>query len=763
MAKTKRSAEARNQQLSKEGTRDPSPDDLDSSAPNRSNGAGPSATTNLPALEPGMFINRELSWLEFNRRVLAEAEDPVVPLLERIKFVSIFSTNLDEFFMIRAAGVKRKLTAGISEPGPDGRTASEQYALIHESAQALTNEKYSLFTQTLVPRLQRRGISLTTVDKLKPEQQEALAAYFRRDVFPVLTPQAIDRARRFPHISNESLNLVVILRSQGVSRYARVKIPAVLPRLVRVKTKPDEEPSDRDVTFIWLEDLVCHHLNLLFPGHESVIGYPFHLTRDADIEIDEEDEDAHDLLAVMREMLSERTFGDVVRLCIDPNMPGSVRDWLLDQIGATHRELYMCAGPLALESLRELVRLDRPELKDPQFLPATFAASRSPSDPLAETSAWGTQDIFGLLRSRDVLAHHPYQSFSIITDFLKAASTDPDVVAIKQTLYRIGRDSPLIPALIEARDDDTQVAVLVEVKARFDEENNISWAQQLEHHGVHVAYGVAGLKTHCKLTLVVRREPDGLRRYAHLATGNYNATTARLYEDVGLFTSREDITHDVSELFNVLTGYSEQRDYRQLWVAPNVMRQHFLDAIAREIDAHRRSGTGRLIFKMNALVDRDLIRSLYGASQAGVQIDLIVRGACCLRPGVPGWSENIRVRSIIGRFLEHSRIFYFGNGGDDQLYMGSADLMERNLDRRVEVIFPINDDRIKAHLRDSVLAAYLEDNVSAWTLGSDEIWTLCSAPLEVQRDVQKELMSVYASGGVFGNTIGVGDSEAHQA
>ncbi|CAN5535737.1 polyphosphate kinase 1 [soil metagenome] len=763
MAKSKRSAEVRDQQQSKDGFPPLANNEPQASLTNRSNGVDPAATPNLPVLEPGMFINRELSWLEFNRRVLAEAEDPLVPLLERIKFVSIFSSNLDEFFMIRAAGVKRKLTAGITEPGPDGRNATEQYALIRESAQALTNEKYSLFNKALVPRLKRRGISLTTVEKLKPEQQEALAAYFRRDVFPVLTPQAIDRARRFPHISNESLNLVVILRSRGINRYARVKIPAVLPRLVRVDGKGDEEPSDREVTFVWLEDLVCNHLNLLFPGHESAIAYPFHLTRDADIEIDEEDEDAHDLLAVMREMLSERTFGDVVRLCIDPKMPDSVRDWLLDQIGATHRELYMCAGPLALESLRELVRLERPELKDPPFLPATLALNSSSNEPGLDTSAWGTHDIFGLLRSRDVLAHHPYQSFSIVTDFLKAASTDPDVVAIKQTLYRIGRDSPLIPALIEARDDDTQVAVLVEVKARFDEENNISWAQQLEHHGVHVAYGVAGLKTHCKLTLVVRREADGLRRYAHLATGNYNATTARLYEDVGLFTSREDITHDVSELFNVLTGYSEQRDYRQLWVAPNVMRQHFIDAISREIESHRSSGTGRLIFKMNALVDRDLIRSLYAASQAGVQIDLIVRGACCLRPGVPGWSENIRVRSIVGRFLEHSRIFYFGNGGDDQLYMGSADLMERNLDRRVEVIFPVKDDSIKAHLRDTVLAAYLEDNVSAWSLGNDEIWTLVSAPAEAQRDIQKELMSVYASGDILGDRAGIGDDEVRTA
>lgn len=708
----------------------------------------------LPPLKPELFINRELSWLEFNRRVLAEASDPSVPLLERVKFLSIFSSNTDEFFMIRVAGIKRKITAGISEPGLDGRTPTEQYAAIRTIAQELTHEQSRLFLGKIAPELKRQGITLTTVAALDERAQVELAEYFRRDVFPVLTPQAIDRARRFPHVSNESLNLIVILRSRGVNRYARIKIPAVLPRLARVPSPSHDGVSDRDVTFVWLEDLVARHLDLLFPGHESVNSFPFHITRDADIEIDEDDDEAHDLLAVMREMLSERTFGSVVRLIVDDTMTVSVRDWLLEQVGATERELYISEGPLALENIRELLRLERPELKDPPLLPAPLIRSAPDEDGGVEPNAWGTSDIFGVLRERDVVTHLPYESFNIVSDFLKAASTDPDVVAIKQTLYRIGKDSPLIPALIEARDDDTQVAVLVELKARFDEENNITWAQQLEQYGVHVAYGITGLKTHCKLTLVVRREPDGLRRYAHLATGNYNATTARIYEDIGIFTCREDITHDVSELFNVLTGYSEQDSYRTLWVAPHSLRRHFLNAIAREIAVHRQTGSGRLFFKMNALVDRDLIRALYAASQAGVQIDLIIRGVCCLQPGIPGWSENIRVRSIIGRFLEHSRVYYFANGGNDELYLGSADMMERNLDRRIEVVFPVFDEQIKAHLRDSVLPIYLADNVNAWNLGPDGCWTLVSEDGHPPRDVQRELLALYSCDGVPGQPRG---------
>lgn len=717
-------------------------------------GDGPAEPVlSLPDLTPDLFINRELSWLDFNSRVLAEVADPRVPLLERVKFLSIFSSNMDEFFMIRVAGVKRKIAAGIGDPGPDGRTPTAQYAAIRHRVQSLFNEQSALFLNSIVPALRQEGIALARISELPEDEQDRLKGVFERDVFPILTPQAIDRARRFPHISNESLNLIVVIRSLGGPRFARIKIPAVLPRLIRLPgNEGDDHESDRRATFVWLEDLVAAHLEQLFPGHDQMSAYSFHVTRDSDIELDEDEEEALDLLSLMRELLSERTFGSVVRLVVDTTMPDEVRNWLIEQLGASEREVYVCEGPLALENLRELTRLNRPDLTDPAFVPSTLARviHTDPDEP--EPNSWGTTDIFGLLRERDVLVHHPFQSFSMVADFLRAASTDPDVVAIKQTLYRIGNDSPLIPALIEARDDDTQVAVLVELKARFDEENNITWAQQLEHHGVHVAYGVAGLKTHCKLTLVVRREADGLRRYVHIATGNYNATTARLYEDLGLLTSREAIAHDVSELFNVLTGYSTQEVYRKLWVAPAGMRQQFLDAIAREVEAHRRTGSGRLIFKMNSLVDKDLIRGLYAASQAGVEIDLIVRGVCCLRPGVPGHSENIRVRSVVGRFLEHSRIYSFHNGGDSEIYLGSADLMERNLDRRVEVIFPVEDPAIKTHLRETILDAYLADNVNAWTLCSDGSWRQSTpGPDEPGRDVQQELADFYAGNVVIGD------------
>ncbi len=706
-----------------------------------SNGAEPPlgilTAPNLPALSADLFINRELSWLDFNARVLAEARDPMVPLLERAMFIAIFSSNLDEFFMIRVAGVLRKINAGLSDPSVDGRTPTALYLTIRERTRRLQYEQTATLLKELLPELRRKGIEITRFDAIDDTERDSLTGYFQREVFPVLTPQAIDHARRFPHISNDSISLIVLLRSSGADKLARIKLPKVLPRLVRVP-----ESSDPGVTrFIWLEDLIAAHLHELFPGHQAIEAYPFHLTRDSDIEVDDDD-DAHDLLATMRELLSERTFGSVVRLMVDTRMPSSVVNWLLAQLGATDRELYITEGPLALEDMMELLRLDRPDLKDPPLTPATLGGN-------PDEGAWGVPDIFAAIREQDVLVHHPYQSFTIFTDFLKAASTDSHVVAIKQTLYRIGKDSPLIPALIEARDDDTQVAVLVELKARFDEENNISWAQQLEHHGVHVAYGIAGLKTHCKVTLVVRREADGLRRYVHLSTGNYNAGTARLYEDMGVFTSDADITSDISELFNVLTGYSEQDRYRKIWVAPRSLREHFLHAIEREIVGHREHGNGRLIFKMNSLVDRELIRALYLASKEGVQIDLIIRGACSLRPGVKGWSENIRVRSVIGRFLEHSRIFYFGNGGKDEIYLGSADLMERNLDRRIEVVFPVEDTRLVAYLRDTILPLYLNDIENSWTLGQDGSWSMLrTLGVESQPDVQTELMQLYARSGL---------------
>jgi polyphosphate kinase len=700
-----------------------------------------------PPLLPELYINRELSWLEFNCRVLEAAESSETPLLERIKFAAIFSNNLDEFFMIRVAGIKRKVVAGITDPGPDGRAPSEAFAEVRSVTQSLLERHARLLKYELLPNLSAEGVAVVGVDELNPVEQKAVAGVFEREVFPVLTPQAVDRARRFPHVSNQSLNLIVALRSTAAgSRFARIKIPAVLPRLLVV---PGSETRDKQgkprLRMVLLEQLIAHQLPRLFPGNEIVASYPFHVIRDSDIDVDEDEDEAHDLLNTMREFLSQRTFGSVIMVITDTSMPDEVRSWLLDQLHAGSQESYVVDGPLACESLLTVPKVDRPDLYYPQFTPSNVPALEVEDELTGEMVAIAPRDIFAMLRERDVLVHHPYQTFNAVADFLRAAATDPDVVAIKQTLYRIGRDSPLIPALIEARDDDTQVAVLVELKARFDEENNITWAQQLEQHGVHVAYGVAGLKTHCKATLVVRRERDGLRRYVHIATGNYNATTARMYEDLGLLTAREDIGSDISELFNVLTGYSQQDHYRKLWVAPIHLRRRFLEAIDREIDAHKKTGEGHLIFKMNSLVDREIIRALYGASQAGVKIDLIIRGICCLRPGVPGWSETIRVRSIVGRFLEHSRIYYFRNGGNEQFYLGSADLMERNLDRRVEAIVPVEDPALCRHLRDRVLAAYMRDTVNARELQSDGSYVRIKPKRRKERvDVHRKFIDLYA-------------------
>ncbi len=683
-----------------------------------------------------------MSWLDFNRRVLEEAVDRATPLLERVRFAAIFAANLDEFFMIRVAHVKRKLAAGIGDPGPDGRTPAAQLAAIRRATQTLLEEHAALLCDELLPALVRAGVVVARYADLDAGARAALDRRFEEDIFPVLTPQAIDRGRRFPHVSNRSLNLIVSLRLESGARFARIKIPGPLPRLLPVPTVGGGNGTDGAVplAFTWLEQVVAAHLPRLFPGAEVLACYPFHVTRDSDIELDEEedsDDDQADLMMTMRESISQRAFGPVVRLMVDRTMPEDVRDWVVEHLHATERDLYVVDGPLALEDLFELTALDRPDLKDPPFTPAPVPELAAVGEPPA-------QDVFALLRERDLLVHHPYQTFGAVADFVRAASSDPDVVAIKQTLYRIGKDSPLVPALIEARDDDTQVAVLVELKARFDEENNISWAEELERHGVHVAYGLLGLKTHCKATLVVRREPTGLRRYVHLATGNYNAGTARVYEDIGLFSARDDLGSDVSELFNVLTGYAQQDRYRKLWVAPTRLREQILAAIAREVNAHRRIGNGRLIFKVNALVDRTIIRALYAASRAGVRIDLIVRGPCCLRPGVLGWSETIRVISVVGRFLEHSRIYYFGNGGAGEVYLGSADLMERNLDRRVEVVFPVEDPVLARHLRDVILPAYLRDTVNTRELLPDGSYRRIEPKAgEPPFDVQAWLLGLY--------------------
>jgi polyphosphate kinase len=669
-----------------------------------------------PPLPPDMFINRELSWLDFNDRVLFEAAEQDTPLLERVRFASIYASNLDEFFMIRVAGIKRKIALGIALPGPDGRTPTQLLRAVRQQTQESLANHAAVISSELLPRLRAHDVAVIPYAELSSRQRDVLTRRFEEEIFPILTPQAIDRGRRFPHVSNLSLNLIAELDLPEGLRYARIKIPATLPRFVPVIESAGSGNGVERAEFTWLEEVVAANLPRLFPGAKVIASYAFHVTRDSDIELDEDDDDEqNDLMMTMRESIAQRAFGPVVRLMVDQTAPDAVRHYLVEHLHASEQDLYVVDGPLAAEDLLELCSLDRPDLKFAPFTPAPVPGLSAGMDQAPD-------DIFAMIRERDVLVHHPYQSFGAVVEFMRAAASDPNVVAIKQTLYRLGKDSPLIPALVEARDDDTQVAVLVELKARFDEENNITWAEQLERHGVHVAYGLTGLKTHCKAMLVVRREPSGLRRYVHLATGNYNATTARVYEDFGYLTAREDIGADVSELFNSLTGFAHNDGYRAIWVAPGGLRAKLLAAEEREIEAHRRTGKGRLIFKVNSLVDRASIRALYEASQAGVQIDLIVRGACCLRPGVPGWSEHIRVISVIGRFLEHSRIYYFGNGGEDEVYLGSADLMERNLDRRVEVVFPVEDRLWAEQIRDEILPAYFRDTVNTWELGPDGVY-----------------------------------------
>ena len=700
---------------------------------NPTNAVAMSGDSDQRRLPPEMFINRELSWLEFNRRVLEEAQDLRHPLLERVKFAAIFSSNLNEFFMIRVAGVRRKIVSGALAPGTDGRTPVQTFAAVRDVTQHLLDQQAAVVQTDLLPSLAEQGIAIHRMTEISSADRQALGEIFARDIFPILTPQAIDRGRRFPHVSNRSLNLIAALRLQSGPRFARIKIPATLPRLIAIPSQEDQSSQRR---FVWLEDVVAAHLPQLFVGAVILGAYPFHVTRDSDIELDEHEDDHDDLMMTMRESIAQRAFGPVVRLMVDTSMPEDVRDWLEEHLHATPRDVYVVDSPLALEDLFELSALPRPDLKDTPFEPGVVPAFAgcSPTTP---------QEMFGILRERDVLVHHPYQSFSAVSDFVHAASTDPDVVAIKQTLYRIGRDSPLIPALVAARDDDTQVAVLVELKARFDEENNISWAEQLERHGVHVAYGLSGLKTHCKATLVVRREPTGLRRYVHLATGNYNAGTARVYEDLGFFSSREELGSDLSDLFNVLTGYADQEEYRTLWVAPNHLRDKLIGAIRDEVSRHVSEGDGLISMKFNAIVDPRVIAELYQASRAGVRVDLLVRGACSIRPGVPGWSENIRVRSVVGRFLEHSRIYVFGSGTRAKVRLGSADIMERNFDRRVEVVFPVEDPEARRHILEDILPAYWRDTVNARDLLSTGEYVHASSYGAQAYDVQREMLKFY--------------------
>jgi len=655
----------------------------------------PSSTT-TELVQPDAYINRELSWIEFNRRVFKEALDPRHPLLECVKFLSIFDTNLDEFIMIRLAGLKDQSVAHVTTLSPDGLTGEQQLDAVRTELAPLVQESRQFWRHTLMPALADEQIYILDYEQLDAVQRIAMQTYFENEIFPVLTPLAVDPGHPFPHISNRSLNLAVMITDPlHGERPARVKVPPTLPRLIPAPLA--DNPSGKRA-FVWIEQVIAAHLSMLFPGFDVWESYPFRVLRDADIELREDD--SSDLLESIEQGLRERRFGSVVDLAVNPSMPQRIRDLLLENLEITPEDLTVIDGPLGMGDLMELTKIDRPNLKYPSFTPFI--------DPELRKG----QDIFQAIRQHDRLLHHPYESFDSVVDFLRAAAHDPQVLAIKQTLYRVGANSPIVGLLQEAVENGKQVAVLVELKARFDEENNIEWARALERSGVHVVYGLIGLKTHAKLALVVRREADGLRRYVHFGTGNYNAATARIYEDLGLLSSRPDLCADASALFNLLTGYSRQSAYRKLLVAPMGMRAGMIERIEREIAVQQSSGNGQIIFKINALVDPKVISALYRASQAGVQIDLIVRGICCLRPGMPGLSETIRVRSIVGRFLEHSRIYYFGNGGNEEILLGSADMMQRNLDGRVETLFPIDDPLLRAALRDNLLKRMLGDTVN---------------------------------------------------
>lgn len=653
--------------------------------------------------DPGLYINRELSLLAFQQRVLEEAQDEANPLLERVRFLGILGSNLDEFFMVRVAGLMRQLEAGAAEVGADGMTPAEQLEEIRTAVGTLVSNAQRCFHQKLVPALDEQGIRFIDYPDLSGRQRLIADRYFFDVVFPVLTPLAFDPGRPFPHISNLSVNLAVLIRdTKGEERFARVKVPDTLPQIIPVERTSRTKTTVKPLAFIWLEDLITANLHALFPGMEILESHAFHVTRDADIEIQELE--AGDLLETTEQGLRQRRFGDVVRLQVGVNTPRHIMRILVHNLEVERKSVYRIKGRLSFSRLRHLAEIDRPDLKWPNFLPSV-------PPPLEERTE--DEDIFTIIRRRDILLHHPFDSFTPVVELLNQAAHDPHVLTIKMTLYRVGRNSPVISQLLNAIEDEKQVAALVELKARFDEGSNIEWARALEKEGGHVVYGLPGLKVHSKAALIVRNEGDQIRRYVHLGTGNYNPTTAHLYTDIGLFTADEEFGADVTDLFNFLTGYSAKKDYRKLLVAPINLRGRFEELIRREIRHQTTTGNGRIILKMNALTDFRMIRLLYEASQAGVRIDLLVRGMCCLRPGVPGVSETIRVISVVGRFLEHSRIYYFHNGGEELILVGSADLMSRNLDRRVEVLFPIEDRRLVRHLHERVLELYLADNVKA--------------------------------------------------
>lgn len=691
--------------------------------------------------DPSLYINRELSMLAFQYRVLEEAQDETTPLLERIKFLAIVGSNLDEFFMVRVGGLKMQLSAGVVELSMDGRTPAEQLAAIRKIVSNLMSEQRKCLQEDVLPALRKAGVYVLGYSELNESQKENAKSYFDQVVFPILTPLAFDPGHPFPHISNLSLNIAVLIEGMdGGQRFARIKVPDTLPRLVPLKRSSGSVRKDGTVPynhyFVLLEQLISANLDALFPGMKVIKTYPFRVTRNADFEIQELE--AFDLLESMEQSVRQRRFGDVVRLTINKDMPEDIRGFLIENLEVDPNDVYAFDGPLGMSDFMALHGVDRYDLKDPPYIPAV--------PPPLQTDAYDG-NIFRAIQESDILLHHPYDSFDPVIRFLKSAATDKNVLAIKQTLYRVGSNSPVVRTLLEAQEHRKQIAVLVELKARFDEESNIGWAKMLEREGVHVTYGLLGLKTHCKVALVVRKEGEQIRRYVHMATGNYNAVTAHLYEDIGMFTCDEDIGADATDLFNYLTGYSAKKDYRKLLVAPINLREGLTQMIQREIDLQLQGKRGHIIIKTNAVVDKPIIDLLYKASQAGVQVDILARGVCCLRPGLPGLSENIKVISVVGRYLEHSRIYYFRNDGDSVIYLGSADIMPRNINRRVEVLFPVTNKEMLRYLKDDVLAVYLSDNLKARQMNPDGTYTrLKPEPGQTPINAQAWLMAQRARG-----------------
>ena len=661
----------------------------------------------LSVHDPQYLFNRELSWLEFNRRVLEQALDPGVPLLERLKFLSIFSNNLDEFFMIRVSGLKEQVSEGVTKTSPDGRTPAEQIREIRETLRPMLIEQMFCLNEDILPLLEEEDIFICRYKDIKNKERKRLDEYFLKNIFPVLTPQAVDDSHPFPYISNLSVNIGLTVKPNkdfkhgrlkhlfDQNRFVRIKLPPNFPRLIPI--------TDSETRFVSIDEIIGANVSHLFPNMKTNKSHLFRVTRDADIELREDE--AGDLLRTMeRELRHKQRFSFPVRIEVESSMSDKMTNNIASSIGLTEKDVYRINGYLNIPDLMSLYSLERPDLKDKEI-------SYSIPAPLKNQD-----NIFETIKKQDIFVHHPYTSYTSITEFLEAAAEDKDVIAIKMCLYRTGKDSPIVESLVKATRNGKQVAVLVELKARFDEETNIEWARRLENEGVHVIYGMLGLKTHSKVMLVIRRENNQLRRYVHIGTGNYNPITSRQYTDMGLLTADEEIGEDTTDLFNFLTGYSYQTKYKRLLVAPIDLREKMIELIKRETKNKLKGKEARIIVKINSLADDKIVRALYRASQAGVEIDLIVRGICVLRPGISGLSENIRVVSIVGRFLEHSRIFYFANGGDDEVYIGSADWMHRNLDRRVEAVVPIKDKSIVKYLKDEVLQAYLRDNINSQIL-----------------------------------------------